>query len=320
MEVSDLTDARHRWRLIGSEAILLLAAVLWGAAFVAQKRADAAGIGVMPITAMRFLIGAAMLAPIVLARRLRGLGTARAARRHLWVGGVTAGGAMFAATALQQAGMRWTTPGVAGFITGLYVIFVPIIGRLLGLRIGWNVWIGALLAAAGLYLLSVHGRIEVNRGDALVLLCAVAWAAHVLIVGWAAPKVDAIELSVLQFAVTGSLGAIVTMASLEIPFSAFALAPIDVLYLGVVAVGIAFTLQVVGQRRTPAPHAAIILSLEAVFAAIAGARFMGERFDAQALTGAALMLAGIVAAQVMLWPRRHRMSDGDPAVRRQRPD
>lgn len=296
------TAVRSRWVVVISELLLLLAAVLWGAAFVAQKRADDAGVAVMPITAMRFLIGAAMLAVFVLARRAAGHRTDPAARRRLWLGGLAAGSAMFLATILQQAGMRWTTPGVAGFITGLYVIFVPVLARLFGVRIGWPVWVGAVLAAIGLYLLSVHGRIEVSRGDLLVLACAVAWAFHVIVVGWAAPRVDPFELSAIQFTVTGVLGSVATMAAGGVPFADFMRAPWDVLYLGVIAVGVAFTLQVVGQRRTPAPHAAIILSLEAVFAAIAGALLLNEQFDRQAVVGAALMMVGIVISQVIRLP------------------
>jgi len=293
---------RGRWVVLGSEALLLLAAILWGAAFVAQKRADSAGVDVMPITAMRFLIGAAMLLPIVLVRRAMGRRTDPTVRKRLWLGGCAAGVAMFIATVLQQAGMRWTTPGVAGFITGLYVIFVPIIARLMGVRIGWPVWLGAGLAAIGLYFLSVHGRMEIGRGDLLVLFCAVAWACHVLVVGWAAPRVDPFELSMLQFAVTGSLGLVASIVNGGLSFADFTRAPWDVLYLGVVAVGIAFTLQVVGQRHAPAPHAAIILSLEAVFAAVAGAIFLAERFDGRAMLGASLMLMGIVISQVIRPP------------------
>lgn len=314
--MSDRREAPGRAVVLGSEAILLLAAILWGAAFVAQKRAGSAGVTVLDITATRFLLAAGVLAPVVLWRRRRGRGTAKAARRRLWIGALVAGGAMFVATVLQQAGLLWTDSGVAGFITGLYVIFVPLIGLLLRIRIGWPVWVGAVLALAGLYLLSVHGRPEINPGDGLVLLCAVIWAAHVLIVGWSAPRVDAIEFSLIQFAVTGVLGSIALAATSVVatvvpggppgppalpglPFMEFMRAPWDLLYLGVVATSIAFTLQVVGQRHAPAAHAAIILSLEAVFAAIAGALVLDERFDRQSAVGAGLMFVGIIVAQVV---------------------
>lgn len=298
-----------RLRVLGSEAILLLVAILWGVAFVAQKRAEDAGIGVMAVTGMRFLMGAGVLLPLVLWRRSRGHRTEPTAQRQLWGGGIAAGGAMFVASALQQAGMQWTMPGVAGFITGLYVIFVPVIARLLGARIGWPVWTGATLAAAGLYLLSVHGRLQISPGDVLILGCAVAWAIHVLIVGWAAPRVDPIELSVIQFTVTGVFGAIGTVMLGGVPFGEFMLAPFDVLYLGLIAVGVAFTLQVVGQRHAPAAHAVIILSLESVFGAIAGALMLGERFDGYGIVGAGLMLAGIIISQVIRPPTDAALSD-----------
>lgn len=304
-EVAAAPATAHRppWRVLGAESLLLLAAILWGGAFVAQKRAVDLGIDVMPITATRFLIGAAMLAPFALLRWRHTGASAGRQRRHLWIGGIAAGSVMFAATALQQQGLRWTTPGVAGFITGLYVLFVPLLGRLFGIRAGWPVWAGAIMASIGLYLMSVHGRIEINPGDLLVLLCAVAWAMHVLVIGWAAPRTDAIVLSVVQFAVTGSLGAMAALAAGQHPFDGFLLAPWDLLYLGVIAVGVAFTLQVVGQRVAPAPHAAIILSLEAVFAAIAGWLLLGEAFASAAILGASLMLAGMIVSQVIRPPR-----------------
>lgn len=292
--------------------MLLAAAIIWGGAFVAQKRAEILGVEVLPLISMRFLLGAAVLAPLLLWRIPHaGARHGRRARDH-WVGGTAAGAVLFVGAVLQQAGLIWTTPGVAGFITGLYVLFVPLFGVLVGVRAGAAVWIGAGLASVGLYLMSVHGRIELNPGDALVLVGAMAWAVHVLVIGWAAPRTDPIVLSVIQFAVTGVLAAIASLATGRSPFEGATAATWDIAYLGVAAVAIAFTLQVMGQRVTPAPHAVIILSLEAVFAAVGGALLLGERFGLEAILGGSLMLAGAVISQVMEPPRAVAPAESNP--------
>ena len=289
-------------RVAGAELLLGVAALIWGVAFVAQKWADQAGVGVAPITALRFGMGALALLPMAVIRlRRRGI-----TRREL-IGGAAAGLAMSAASMLQQAGVGATTAAAAGFITGLYVLFVPAIGLLFGLRSGWPVWVGACAAVAGLYLLSVHGLPEVNRGDLLVLACAVVWACHVLVVGWASPRSDAILISVVQFGLTALVGTAATAMQYGTDWRA-ALHGVDaawpsVLYLGLGAVAVAFTLQVVGQAVAPASHAALLLSLESVFAAIAGALLLGESLGWVQWLGCGLMLAGIVVSQVVEPPK-----------------
>jgi len=305
---------KSRWRLIGAESMLLLAAILWGGAFVAQKRAWALEVEVLPLISMRFLLGAAVLAPLAIWRAPRAGAKSGRRRRDLWIGGAVAGAALFVGAILQQAGMKWTTPGVAGFITGLYVLFVPMLGLLVGVRAHAPVWIGACLATVGLYLMSVHGRPEINPGDALVLLGSVAWALHVLVIAWAAPRTDPILLSVIQFAVTGVLASIASIATGRSPIEGLENAPFDILYLGVVAVAIAFTLQVIGQRVTPAPHAVIILSLEAIFAAIGGAIFFDERFGIAALIGSGLMLGGALLSQLVDPPKPVKAPEAEAAT------
>lgn len=195
-------------------------------------------------------------------------------------------------------GIISTTAGNAGFITGLYVVFTPLLGLLIGHRSGLGTWTGVALAAAGMYLLSVRGGFRMAPGDLLVLAGAVCFAVHVLVIGWASPRSRPIELAMTQFAFVGLASMAVALA--REPLSARALldAGPAILYGGAMSVGVAYTLQVVAQRRARPSHAAIILGLEAVFAAFGGWLILGEHIPPRGLLGCALMLAGIVLSQL----------------------
>jgi drug/metabolite transporter (DMT)-like permease len=282
-------------RALRADAWMLLASAIWGAAFVAQREV-ADKLDAASIAALRFLAGGLLLLPIVIVRRRSVRATS--SLRTVVSGGVACGIVMFAAFMLQQRGIEaGSTASAAGFITGLYVLFVPVLGLCVGLRTHPALWMGAVLAAAGLYLLSVGVELRMSWGDRLVLLCAVAWAAHVLLIGRFSPKCDAIELATAQFLVTGIVA---TLNLQQMPtMEAIQASVWPLLYLGPVAVGVAFTLQVVGQRTAPPAHAAVILSLEGLFAAIFGAWLGGERLFTAQYVGCGLMLVGILLAQ---WP------------------
>jgi drug/metabolite transporter (DMT)-like permease len=250
------------------------------------------------ILAIRFLMGAAILAPVIIVRRVRKVNMPSPGAL-LWSGGLFAGLAMLLAAYLQQRGIESTTASSAGFITGLYVLFVPLIGLMLGQRVGWSAWLGVTLATVGLYLLSVSAELHMSRGDLLVLGCAVIWAIHVLIIGRYAPRCDPIELAAVQFLVTGVVAAIFMMSRGLPEWSHVSSAWMSLTYLGALAVGVAFTLQVVGQRTAPPTHAAILLSMESPFAAIAGALLIAERLSGREYLGCALMLAGILVSQLL---------------------
>jgi len=211
---------------------------------------------------------------------------------------VAAGVVLFAAASLQQLGIVTTTAGKAGFITGLYVVLVPLSGLLWGQRAGWGRWVGAALAVSGLYLLSVSGRFSVGRGDLLVLASALFWAAHVQIVGVLAPRADSLLLASLQFAVCSVLSLVVAAFSEAVQLAAVLRAAPPILYGGLGSVGIAYTLQVVVQKTAHPAHAAILLSLEGVFAALGGWIILGESLSARGLTGCGFMLAGMLASQI----------------------
>ncbi|MBM4007685.1 MAG: DMT family transporter [Planctomycetes bacterium] len=282
-------------RALRADAWLLLTSVIWGAAFVAQRDiADKLDAG--SIASLRFLTGGLLLLPIVIVRRP--MARARSPLGTVMGGGIACGVVMFVAFMLQQRGIEaGSTASAAGFITGLYVLFVPVLGLFAGLRTHPALWAGAGLAAAGLYLLSMGVDLRMSWGDTLVLLCAGAWAVHVLLIGSFSPRCDAIELATAQFLVTG---VVATLNLQQLP-SADAIREClwALLYLGPVAVGVAFTLQVVGQRTAPPAHAAVILSLEGIFAVIFGAWLGGERLYAAQYVGCGLMLIGILLAQ---WP------------------
>jgi drug/metabolite transporter (DMT)-like permease len=286
-----------RRETIRADLLLLVASAIWGVAFVAQQDA-AKSLDAVSILAIRFLMGAAILAPVRIVRRVRKVNMPSPGAL-LWSGGLFAGLAMLLAAYLQQRGIESTTASSAGFITGLYVLFVPLIGLMLGQRVGWSAWLGVTLATVGLYLLSVSAELHMSRGDLLVLGCAVIWAIHVLIIGRYAPRCDPIELAAVQFLVTGVVAAIFMMSRGLPEWSHVSSAWMSLTYLGALAVGVAFTLQVVGQRTAPPTHAAILLSMESPFAAIAGALLIAERLSGREYLGCALMLAGILVSQLL---------------------
>jgi drug/metabolite transporter (DMT)-like permease len=284
------------------DALLLLAAFIWGLAFVAQ-RAGMAHVGPFTFNAIRFALGVLVLLPLAAWRRRARAGRAEPAppaapRRALLVGGGLTGLALFLGASLQQAGLVYTTAGKAGFITGLYVVFVPLLGLLWRRVPSWHGWLGALLAAAGLYLLSITGRLALARGDALVLAGAFVWALHVLLIGRYAGALGPLRLAAIQYAICSLLSMIVAAAVETITLSGLRGAALPILYGGLISVGLAYTLQVIAQRRAPPAHAAIILSLEAVFAAAGGWAILGEGLSRRALAGGALMLAGAVLSQL----------------------
>jgi drug/metabolite transporter (DMT)-like permease len=303
---------KRRPGLLANDALLLLTAALWGFAFVAQ-RAGMDHVGPFAYTAVRFALGSLALLPLVILERRaarrdaspvggRPASSPGAARRtiHPVPGGLLAGTILFGGVILQQAGLVWTTAGKAGFITGLYVVLVPLAGMLWGQRPGWSRWLGAALAAAGLFLLSVTRSFTLERGDLAVLVGALFWTAHVHVLGWLSPRTRVVALSCVQFAVCSALSAFATLLAERVAAASLLRAAVPILYGGLVSVGVAFTLQVVAQRRAPPAHAAILLSLEAVFAALGGWLVLGERLSQRGLAGCSLMLAGMLCSQLPL--------------------
>lgn len=219
-------------------------------------------------------------------------------------GGLILGLVLFGGATFQQYGMVYTTASNAGFITGLYVVIVPILGLLRKQYPHFTIWIAALLAAVGLYLLSVTEGFSIFFGDLLVLIGAVFWAVHVVIIGVLSPKVSALKLALIQYLVCSVLSTILALTTEQNTLEGVLDASIPILYGGLLSVGIAYTLQVIAQKKAPPAHAAIILSLEAVFAALGGWIILNEQLGGRELAGCALMMLGILVAQYCSFRKR----------------
>ncbi|MCH2661200.1 DMT family transporter [bacterium] len=277
-----------------ADLLLLLTAFIWGFAFVAQ-RMGMEYVGPYLFNAARFALGCLPLLPFV-AQNASGPLLPHLLRAA--PGSLLAGLFLFAGSSLQQVGIVYTTAGKAGFITGLYVILVPILGLALGQQSDRNTWLGALVATAGLYLLSVEPPFSMAYGDALVLIGALFWAGHVLIIGRFAQQIDWAALAFLQFLTCSLLSFGVALAVEPVAWQPLVDAAWPVFYGGVLSVGVAYTLQVVAQRQAPASHAAIILSLETVFAALGGWWLLSEAMSLRGLAGCGLMFGGMLVSQL----------------------
>jgi drug/metabolite transporter (DMT)-like permease len=294
-----------------ADLALFAAAVVWGSAFSAQRVA-AAHLGPFLYNGVRFLLGVLVLLPL-LRGRLRGI------TRLEWQGGILAGILVVAAAALQQGGLLFTTAGKAGFITGLYVVLVPLFLALAPVssgwrqRPGWMAWAASGLAAAGLFLLSAAGSLSPSLGDGLELIGAALWALQVIVIGRFAHRVDPLRLALIQYLVCGVLSTLLGLGLESHTLGGLRVAWWAVLYGGLISVGVGYTLQVVGQKVAPATDAAILMSMEAVFAALFGWLTLGERLTPVQLLGCALMLAGMLSAQASAFQRAEPSSEAEVA-------
>ena len=287
-------------KTLRAEALLLLAAVIWGFAFVAQ-RLGMDHVGPFTYNGVRFFLGMLSLLPLLWLGRRAAAPIAPGGWWPILSGGLLAGLILFAGASLQQIGIVYTTAGKAGFITGLYVVIVPLIGLLWGHRTPWSTWVGAALAVAGLYLLTLTDDLTLAEGDGLVLIGALFWAGHVLVIGWLSGRhIEPVLLACLQFVVCAVLS--LTVAVITEPITLVGLwgGAMPILYGGLLSVGVAYTLQVVAQRDAPPAHAAIILSLETVFAALGGWLLLNETLSGRGVLGCALMFAGMLLSQLGL--------------------
>jgi drug/metabolite transporter (DMT)-like permease len=293
------------WGTFRADVLLLLTAIIWGFAFVAQ-RSVVTVIGPFAYNAARFALGALALAPLLWLSRLRaaraaGSGAARPgglgpARRAAWA--ALAGAVLFAAASLQQIGMISTTAGNAGFITCLYVILVPVMSFWSGRSSSLRIWAGAALALAGLYVLCIGAGFTMAPGDILEFVGAFFWAGHILLINRLVSRMEALEIAVGQFATCAVLCWAVAMAREPAPFAGLVPAAIPILYCGLLSTGVAYTLQIVAQKTAHPAHASIILSMEALFAGLGGVLLLKEPLTARLVTGGVLMLAGMVLSQL----------------------
>lgn len=296
---------------VGANMLLLLTAAIWGFAFVAQ-RVGSQYVGAFTFNGIRFAIGSVSLIPLIIYFEKRKKSdtsdesNVTVNTKKLILSGVLVGIALYAAATLQQIGLIYTTAGKASFITGLYMVFVPIIGIFLKHKIEKNSWIGVVIAVVGLYLLSVNENFSIGYGDLLEVIGAIFWAIHILTIDYFSNKMDVLKLSCIQFATCSILSLIAALIFEEISIKGISQALVPILYGGLLSVGVAFTLQVVAQKSTKPSHAAIILSMESVFGAIGGALLLGESMSSRGYIGCILIFGGILVSQIKFFPKKHK--------------
>lgn len=288
-------------------ATLALCAMIWGVAFVAQS-AGMEHVGPCTFNAVRNFIACIALLPVIFLsgrfkRREEETAAAEKNSRQLLGGGILCGLFLCAASLLQQIGIQYTTAGKAGFLTALYIVIVPLLGIFLGRLPGVKVWMGVVLSLLGVYLLSVKDGFSISGGDALVIICAVLFSFHILVVDKVSPKVDGVRLSWIQFFVSAVLSLVFALIWEKPQLSAILAAWLPLLYTGVLSSGVGYTLQILGQRKASPTVASLILSLESVFAALAGWALKNEALAPKELLGCCLVFAAVVLAQL---PSRKR--------------
>lgn len=301
---------------IRNSLLLLLTAVIWGVAFVAQS-VGMDYVGAFTFNCVRSIIGGLVLIPCIIflrnlkageagdgesgkrnAENLSSKGALHVTRVEV-IGGIFCGIALFAASNFQQFGISYTTVGKAGFITALYVVIVPIMGLFFKKRVSFVIWISVVLSVVGLYLLCMTGdSFSLAFGDALVLVCAVLFSIHIMVIDYFSPRGDGVIMSCIQFFVCGVLSGIM-MFLFETPNIADILAArVPILYAGVLSCGVAYTLQIVGQKGMNPTVASLILCLESVVSVLAGWLLLHQELSIRELAGCFLMFFAIVLAQL----------------------
>lgn len=291
-----------------ANCMLILTAMIWGAAFVAQS-VGMDYVGPFTFLMARSFLGGLVLLP-VLAWMNRGKPASAkkpASRRDYVLAGFLCGTALFAGSAFQQLGLLYTSAGKSGFITALYVVLVPVCSLFLGKRVGLNMWISVVIAAVSLYLLCINESFTIGPGELLTLICALCFTGHILIIDHFSGRVDGVKLSCIQFFVCAAWAA-VFMAFREQPtLSAIAQCWLPIGYAGVLSCGVGYTLQILGQRNTRPTVASLLMSLESVFAVLFGALLLHERLSPKEYLGCALMFGAVVLAQL---PQKHTEKAG----------
>lgn len=291
--------------------LLVLTAFIWGVAFVAQ-RVGGETIGPYTFNFLRFLIGAAVLIPAIRlsdAKNPEKKPHDKKSRKTLWIGGCSCGLVLFIAANLQQLGLYYgTTAGKAGFLTACYIVLVPILSIFLRKKCSWNIWLGVAITLAGLYFLCMNGSFSLQFSDVLVLICALVFAVHILVIDHFSPLVDGVRMSCIQFLVAGllscipaffvdmkhSMPGILQQAAACTEWQAW----IPLLYAGILSCGVAYTLQIIGQKGLNPTVASLLMSLESVFSVLAGVIILQESLSRRELLGCVMIFAAVILAQI----------------------
>nr|WP_191868128.1 DMT family transporter [Blautia glucerasea] len=282
--------------------LLLLTATIWGVAFVAQS-VGMDYVGGFTFNMARSLIGSAVLLPVIWFMGRNSSKKAEEAqgsssRKDLLWGGLACGILMCLASNFQQFGIKYTTVGKAGFITACYIVLVPILGLFLKKKCSPFIWLAVAMSVAGLYLLCITDGFSIGKGDILVLICAVLFSFHILVIDYYSPKVDGVKLSCIQFLVCGILSGIPALIFEKPEMSAVLTAWQPILYAGVMSCGVAYTLQIIGQKNMNPTVASLILSLESCISVLAGWVILGQQLSAREIAGCVIMFAAIILAQL----------------------
>lgn len=282
---------------IKSTALLFLTAIIWGFAFVAQ-RVGADYVGAFTFNGIRFLLGSMSLIPVILIFEREKFDKSKFIRTVLT--GLLGGAVLFIASTLQQYGVVYTgSAGKAGFLTGLYIVIVPIIRFFMGKKTSILTFFGALFALAGLFFLCMTGdKITFGKGDIVLIVGAVFWAIHILVVDRFVNNVSTLKFSMIQFFTCGTLSMISALIVENIEFSAIKSAGIPILYGGLMSVGVAYTCQILGQKKADPTFASIVFSTESVFSAIGGAIILHEIMTGRGYFGCVLIFIGIILSQI----------------------
>lgn len=291
---------------------LLITAMIWGVAFVAQRTGGDV-IGPYMFTCTRFFLGAAVLVPVIKLldslKLTEGAPKTKEEKKSLWLGGLICGVVLGSFTILQQLGLYYGTPaGKAGFLTACYIVLVPVLGMFLKRKCGINVWIAVAITLVGLYLLCMNGSFAIQKSDLFVLGCSLLCAVHILVIDHFTVKVDGVRMSCIQFLFAGIVALIPTVlvdiigngqgfAEIGQAFQNKSLW-IALLYTGIMSSGVAYTLQIVGQKDMNPTVASLLMSLESVFSVIAGWLILGERMGAKEISGCVLIFVAVVLAQI----------------------
>lgn len=296
-------------KALRSGLLLLLAAFIWGVAFVAQS-VGMEYMGPCTFNGARFLLGSLVLVPVILVRRKRAYGAGNALadetapdretgqKKTPWIGGICCGIALGSAALFQQYGIQYTSVGKAGFITTLYIILVPFLGIFIGKKVTGRAWMGAVIAAAGMYLLCMTESLRLSTGDLLVFICAVIFSVHILVVDHFAQDADGVELSCIQFLVAGIIGTVGAFLFEQPTLSALLAGVLPIAYAGILSSGVGYTLQIIGQKDMDPTAASLILSMESVFSAIAGFFLLHQTLTGKELIGCALVFAAVIFVQL----------------------
>ncbi len=303
MNRKETTDMKHNQ--VRQVVFPILAAFIWGTAFVAQDLC-ADSIGTFAFNATRYFIAVLALLVVIAvsdkAKKNRPTPTAeekKAANKQLWLGGLCCGVALAIASNFQQAGLvAGTDAGKAGFITALYVVLVPVFGLFFKRKVSLPVWIAVVCSVVALYLLCIKGDFSLAAGDLLILVCAVCFAVHILVIDHFTAYCDGVKLSCLQFLFAGIISAVCMFLFETVDFAAIWSCILPLLYVGIFSCGVGYTLQILAQKDSNPTVVTILLSLESVFAVIAGAIVLHQQMTAREYIGCVVMFVAVILAQI----------------------